>query len=179
MSALLEEKETKQGATSPPVRRRYSDEEKAEALASLDANEGRLTLTAEMLGIPVQTLHCWDMGRGVHPSVMQLRTHKKEELANELDSVALLAARLAGEKVTGASFKDTMIGLGIAVEKAALLRGEATANVGHVETLQTAQQALDRLFELARERQPDITREQVRARLVARRPELATLLLPE
>jgi hypothetical protein len=86
---------------------------------------------------------------------------------------------LAGEKVSGASFKDTMIGLGIAVEKAALLRGEATANVGHVETQQTAQQALDRLLELARATRPDITRDEVRARLLARRPELKALLETE
>ncbi len=45
------------------AKRRYSDQEKAEALAALDANGGNLLKTSEQIGIPRQTIQEWASGR--------------------------------------------------------------------------------------------------------------------
>jgi hypothetical protein len=131
---MVEDKETREkGKPWPTKRRQYSDQEKADALVALQLNNGMLGLTSEQTGIPVPTLYCWSIGRGISPAVVQLQRIKKEEVAGELDHVALMGSRLASEKVVSASFKDTMIGVGIAIEKAALLRGEATQRTENVE----------------------------------------------
>ncbi len=107
-------------------KRSYSDNEKAEALAALDANGGNVTLTARQLTIPKQTLENWSNERGIHPAVTEMGTQKKEDLRASLES---LAAKLVDRLTNGvdlASFKDASIALGIAVDKMQLLAGKPT-----------------------------------------------------
>lgn len=69
-------------------RRGYSDEEKAEALAALDANGGNVHGTARLLGIPDSTLDGWAKERGTSPQVPALREVKKGTLAEKFDTLA-------------------------------------------------------------------------------------------
>jgi hypothetical protein len=57
-------------------RRHYSDEDRAEALAVLDANAGNLKRTARDLGIPRATLQEWAGGR-VSAAVPELRHQER------------------------------------------------------------------------------------------------------
>lgn len=110
-------------------RRRYSDDERASALAALAANKGNVELTARQLGMPVETLRCWARGTR-HPESMQMRDEKKAPLADALEDLARkLAASMLG-KVDSASLPQQAVALGIACEKMQLLRGKATSISG-------------------------------------------------
>jgi len=106
-------------------RRRYSDEERANALAALAANRGNVSLTAKQLDIPPKTLENWAKQR-VHPEAAKLGDRKKEEMADSLRGIAWRLLESMPEKIPKASLKDTAIAFGIAVEKARLLRDEPT-----------------------------------------------------
>lgn len=112
-----------------PTRRRYSDEERAEALAALAANGGDLAATARQLGLPRKTLEGWARGRTPAPAA-DLRHEKKASLADRLDE---LAHALVGDLLTDrvASYKDKALSMGIAIDKARLLRGQPTAITDH------------------------------------------------
>ncbi len=167
MSTVIEET----GVAESYIRFRYTDEEKANALVLLDANCGQYSMTAHQLALPISTLYWWDQGRGVKPAVAELRKIKKLELAEKLDHVAMLAASLAPEKLATASFKDTLIGTGIAIEKAALLRGEATQVTEHKITVAVTA-TYNRLIELGRP-------EDEAKRIVAHRFQLAPAQVEE
>lgn len=112
-------------------RRRYSDEEKAKALALHAANSGSeypIAATANALRIPDSTLESWLTGRGVSQRALEIAGEEKKTLADLYDEVAVLSvmrqiirlkdadscadARLAEIAQTG----------GIAVDKSRLLR---------------------------------------------------------
>lgn len=58
-------------------KRQYSDNDKAIALATLDANEGNIRVTARMLKLPESTLTDWSNNRGVCPEVSEIRDIKR------------------------------------------------------------------------------------------------------
>lgn len=109
-----------------PPRRRYSDEDRANALAALAANEGNVNHTANQLGIPAKTLESWAKGQR-HPEAAQLCEEKKPELADALEEVARKLADAMPGKVADAGLRDTAIALGIAVDKMRLLREAPTS----------------------------------------------------
>ncbi len=110
-------------------KRRYSDEERAAALAALAGNGGNLGRTARELGIPAGTLRRWADGTA-HPEARANAQPKKEELAQELRAVAWKLVKSMPGKIKKAGLKDTAISFGIAVEKAQLLEGKPTSISG-------------------------------------------------
>ena len=128
----------------------YSDRQKAEALAALDANAGNLRRTSRQIGIPVTTLWDWRNGRGTNGDVSELRTQKKGELAGELTEIAWkLAGDLQrGEKRRKASLVQIATSMAIVIDKALLLRGQPTsvsqdADVGYDERVARIADLLD------------------------------------
>jgi transposase-like protein len=109
-----------------PTRRRYSDEERANALAALSANADDVNHTANQLGIPRKTLENWAKGAR-HPEAAQLGQEKKPELADALEEVARKLADAMPAKIADASLRDTAIAMGIAVDKMRLLREAPTS----------------------------------------------------
>lgn len=107
-------------------RARYSDEEKATALAALDANGGNIARTARALGIPDSTLRGWAGGRGVNEKIPQLRAQKKRDIAEGLREIAWLLIDAIPDKINRGSLKDLFLGLGIAIDKLQLLEGKPT-----------------------------------------------------
>ncbi len=104
-------------------RRRYSDEERSDALVALQANGGNLKRTARELGVPLATLAGWSYGH-VHPRVSDLRNEKSGPLADRLEELAhlLLSSMMRPEKLAAARFKDIAIAVGILIDKMVLLR---------------------------------------------------------
>lgn len=185
MSAALEEKGeagTPDEVTPPVPRRRtmhsYSPDEIGNALSLVDAYGGNILRASNELGIPWSTIKEWYKAPERLPagcvSIREQRNEERAQVSAELADWIAKSVRQAD--IDQAGLKDKAIAYGVFTDKAQLLSGQATQISGQVETLQTAQQALDRLLELARATRPDITREEVRARLVARRPELGPLL---
>ena len=130
-------------------RRTYSDREKAEALAALEANSDNLTRTAEDLGIPRSTLQYWRDGGGVNGEVTKLRHQKKQSLADKLGEIAeALAGDLFDEtKRRRASIQQIATSMAIVIDKMQLLRGDPTTIERRDDTL-TPDERAARLAEL-------------------------------
>lgn len=107
------------------TRRRYSDDDRAAALAALAANGGNVARTAARLGIPVKTLANWARGDR-HPEAAQLGERKKGDMAAALEAVAWQILDALPHKIGKAPLNQAAVALGIAIDKARLLRGEPT-----------------------------------------------------
>lgn len=109
-------------------RRQYSDNDKATALAALDANGGNVKLTAEQLQIPRKTLSQWQDGR-VNNDVAQLRHQKGVEL-KDLIRAELEAIMIAlPTKRKDATYAQLATAAGIFTDKMRLLEDKSTQNV--------------------------------------------------
>lgn len=118
------------------ARRKYSDRQKAEALALLDAANGNVTETSRQTGIPDSTIAQWRDGRGINEDVVpDLREFKKKQLSAKFASIAHKFLDLAYEKTEDIKSTGWMPGAGIATEKHLLLEGKATSIVGVVTKL--------------------------------------------
>jgi transposase-like protein len=136
-------------------RRRYTESQKAEALAILVANEGNIKGTARQLQIPEKTLAGWrdeeprllaqdqeqkeiqanavKMGKraGKLPglSVAELRAQKKEDAASAFMDIAWMClTRLSQSDLleTSTRITDLSTTMGTVIDKARLLKGEST-----------------------------------------------------
>ncbi|MEM8599296.1 MAG: transposase [Bacteroidota bacterium] len=107
-------------------RRYYSDAQRAEALAALEANDGNVAATSRQTGISTSTLRGWrDAPDRAAPT--ELRAEKKAGLADRLEALAHdLIDDLAKPERRRGNVKDVATAIGIAVDKARLLRGEST-----------------------------------------------------
>ena len=116
-------------------RRQYTDRQKAEALAALDANGGNLTRTSREIGVPLSTIRNWRDGMGTNGDVAELRSQKRGELADELTEIAwLLAGDLQDEsKRRRASLVQTATSMAIVIDKTQLLRGLPTSITENAE----------------------------------------------
>src|SRR5262245_27687368 len=111
-------------------RRRYSDHEKAEALAMLAANAGNVARTARQVHVPRQTLQEWAAGRGLSPAVPELRHEKKAALADRLEDLAHRLLDLMPDKIGAANLQHCAVALGIAIDKLLRLRGQPAGIAG-------------------------------------------------
>jgi len=78
-------------------KRRYSDQEKAAALAFLDYCKGNLTEAAEGLKIPIKTLQEWRDGR-VSDDVANIRREKGDSIAALLEDIVILGLKYKLER---------------------------------------------------------------------------------
>lgn len=118
---------TKQNDRRPATKRRYSDEEKAQALAILDACGGDVSKAARQAGVPRKTLGEWANGRAVVSVVAEIRQEKKAELSERLAEVAHKLVDAIPGKVSDATLQQVATSLGITIDKMQLLKGEPTA----------------------------------------------------
>lgn len=105
---------------------KYSDVDKATALAVLDANGGNVKKTATDTGIPRTTIERWTKGQAVNPDVTDLRHEKKGELADRLREIAHKLIDSVDTKIPDANLQQVFTALGITIEKMQLLSGEPT-----------------------------------------------------
>lgn len=142
-------------------RKQYSDKDKASALAVLDANNGNLSATAKLTGVPRKTLADWAKGRVV-PEVAELRHEKKEELADVFERVAYkyLARAEKDDVIDNTTGNSAVTTAAVAVDKMRLLRGLPTEIVQLVPALVDAleragmnpQEMFERMIQKANER---------------------------
>lgn len=135
-------------------KRQYSDNDKALALATLDANGGDVPKTAKLLKIPPSTLADWSKNRGVNKEVTEIRDVKKRELADKLAEVAdkltgNLLIRAESELSILVPMKDIATSLGIVVDKMQLLKGEPTG-ITKDATPRTNEDRASRILELVK-----------------------------
>jgi transposase-like protein len=129
-------------------RRRYSDEERAACLAALQANAGNVAKTARECGVPRDTLRSWLAGAKVvnggesdsppekKPAAVraaEMLPVAKRTLEQELERFARRGVRHALGRLKDLSAKDAMIAVGVAIDKALLLRGQPPAEPEEAE----------------------------------------------
>lgn len=135
------------------MRRRYSDNDKAAALAALDANGGNVNRTAKQLGLAESTLRSWTQGRGTHEVVAELREVKKADLSDRLTDIAHAILDTLPKKLKDASAQQLATALGIVIDKKQLLEGKATDRTDlHVTSDEDRAARLAAIFDSARER---------------------------
>ena len=108
-------------------KRQYSDNDKASALAALDANGGNVSGTARQLKIPRTTLLEWEATRGISADVPNIRQEKKESLAEKFEQLAEKLVDDLIARVGEGKFVEEATAAAIATDKMQLLRGSPTA----------------------------------------------------
>lgn len=106
------------------ARRQWTDAEKAEILAALDANQGNVKRTARQCGVPISTLRGWAKGRGTNAGVAQLRPEKRGDLADALEGIAWQIVELLPGKLETAEVRELATLLGVSLDKLLVLRGQ-------------------------------------------------------
>lgn len=106
-------------------RRSFSDNDKAAALAALDANGGNVYRTAKELNVPRSTLQEWANGRVSH-DVPELRQQKRQDLHELFLNEIYAIAELMPTKRHEATYSQLATAAGIFTDKVQLLTGKAT-----------------------------------------------------
>ena len=106
--------------------RKYTEEERAVALAAFAANENNFERTAKFTGIPRNTIRRWVNGEGINAPTVANATLKKGLLADQLEQIAEQLLKDAWVKREEATFPQLMTGLGISIDKMQLLRNKPT-----------------------------------------------------
>ncbi len=113
------------------TKRRYSDDDRANALAALAANGGNQKRTANQLGIPQQTLSEWVNGN-VHPEATEHSERKKLPLAEAFDALARKCMDgITDADIKGATLWEKVKAAATCVDKRQLLLGKATQITQH------------------------------------------------
>jgi transposase-like protein len=104
-------------------RRRYTKREKAVAVTAAMASS--VSAAAEATGVPESTLRYW----AEHPEFAELRAKTREQIAEGSMVLATLAQRELMRKLQAGEVepRDLAVIFGIAIDKAQLLAGHATA----------------------------------------------------
>lgn len=134
--------------------RRYSDEDRSNALAALAANGGNVERTAKQLRIPETTLRHWARGER-HPETAQMGEQKKGPLADAMEEVVFVLVGMMPEKAKDAPLKDIGVTVGIAVDKIRLLRDQPTSISASALTDEQRLQQLQELLDQCRAPLPD------------------------
>src|SRR5262245_61260475 len=108
------------------TRRRYSDDDRSSALAALAALKGNVRAAARRPGVPQTTPRQWARGTR-HPEARDMAARKRQGMAEALDAVAWKLIEAAEGKVQKANLQQVMTALGIAIDKARLLRDRPTS----------------------------------------------------
>lgn len=130
-----------------PKRRRYTDDDRATALAVLDSNAGNLSRTSRETGISVSTLRDWR--DGAHPGLAELRNEKREALSEIWDRVAraYLERALSPQVLGDTNGQSAITAAAIATDKLQLLEGKPT-EVTEVRGSDAKRELADRIARL-------------------------------
>jgi transposase-like protein len=119
-------------ARDPAARRRYTDQQREEALIACKANGNDVQRTAAALGIPVRTLRSWLAGSR-HPEAREGARmdaqEKAQSLAERLDAaaLALLDAALERPRVEASTTKELIVAMAVTIDKSQLLKARPTS----------------------------------------------------
>ena len=113
------------------LRRTYSEDDRAVALAAYAVNENNLDRTAKFTGIPRNTIRRWVDGEVINAPTVALATVKKGVMADECERLAwkLLGGMDDQQKIDDAALNTLSVSFGTLVDKMRLLRGESTQSV--------------------------------------------------
>lgn len=111
------------------TRRRYTDEEKAAALVTLELNQNLdcpIAATANALQIPDSTIDTWKKGEWVSDKVKELSGEKKQSLLELYEKAVTKGLSEILDCAQPATWKEAT-GIATFTDKILLLRGQPTA----------------------------------------------------
>lgn len=113
------------------ARKHYTEEKIAHSLAVLRSNGGNLKRTSDQTGVTRSTLRAWQSGQlpeQMDPEVIKdTQDAISRKIVEQFADIATLSLEAAKAKIPEASYRDLLIGAGIATEKRELLGGRPTA----------------------------------------------------
>lgn len=134
-------------------RKHYTEEHIAHAMAVYRSNGGNLKRTSAATGVARSTLRQWasgDYGEGKSPASIEDKTDAiGAKLTAKFGEIAVASLDAARDKIADASFRDLLIGAGIATEKRELLQGGRNGGSRGGTTIQIALVGADALRTLA------------------------------
>lgn len=110
--------------------RKYTPEQKAEALVVLDAHEGNAKRTATTVDIPRSTVQYWKQHENSN-EVMELKAQKSAALADSLLDLAGAIVRVIPSRLEDAPVEKLATALGITIDKWLLITGQSTSRNEH------------------------------------------------
>lgn len=110
------------------TKRQYTEDEKAEALAFLAANQsGGYKAAAKQTGIPWTTIRDWERALEADESLQEKTQQKKGDLADALEEkIWLMVGGLDERKIADAPVNTLTTGIGTLLNTVRLLREQAT-----------------------------------------------------
>lgn len=131
----------------------YTEQFRAEALVTLEANGGNILQTAEQLGVGQATLKSWvTQNRDIKESssdlaiaTAELVPETRESFISELKTLRNKVLRHLDGIVEDLKAREAAITLGILIDKTELLEGNATSRTAVVGNGETVDEAIKRL----------------------------------
>jgi transposase-like protein len=131
----------------------YSEQQRAEALVTLESNGGNILQTATQLGIGEATLHRWvaeSSESGEHKSNLAIATEElipetRETFIAELKTLRNKVLRHLDNIVSDLKAREAAVTLGILIDKTELLEGNATSRTAVVGNGESVDEAITRL----------------------------------
>ena len=131
----------------------YTEQFRAEALVTLEANGGNILQTSEQLGIDQATLSKWvaenrdikESSSDLAIAAAELVPETRESFISELKTLRNKVLRHLDGIVEDLKAREAAITLGILIDKTELLEGNATSRTAVVGNGETVDEAIKRL----------------------------------
>ena len=158
--------------------KRYTNQEKAAALAVLKANSGNISRTYRDTGISRRTLKLWSEGQGIDlAEVEKLFPAQCTELADKFEKLAHKSLGLAYETLSEAKPKELTIIAATATDKMNLLRGNPTSiKETRLNKVEQYNRYVDHVMDAAKEKGEQISRDEAMSVLEVSFPDLREVI---
>lgn len=128
----------------------YNSQQRAEALALLEANEGNILRTSQQLGIGEATLHDWvsqsrDPKTPIAEETKAILPEVKEDFLARLVTARDKVLDQLDTQIADLKAREAAVTLGILIDKVELLKGNATQRVESVGNGETVNEAIERI----------------------------------
>lgn len=128
----------------------YTPEFRAQALLTLEANEGNILKTAEQLEVAEATIRAWvadnrDLKSDLAVATAEILPDTREEFIEELKTVRNKVLRQLHDNISDLKAREAAVTLGILIDKTELLEGNATSRTAVVGNGETVDEAITRL----------------------------------
>jgi len=128
----------------------YTEQQRADTLIALEANDGNIKLTSEQTGIPRPTIYAWLSDNLTLKSdhaiaTAELMPATREAFKTRLTSLRDQVLGHLEEIFVDLTARESVVALGILIDKVELLEGNATSRTAVVGSGETIDEAITRI----------------------------------
>lgn len=128
----------------------YTEQQRADTLIALEANDGNIKLTSEQTGIPRPTIYAWLSDNLTLKSdhaiaTAELMPATREAFKTRLTSLRDQVLGHLEEIFVDLTARESVVALGILIDKVELLEGNATSRTAVVGNGETIDEAISRI----------------------------------